>query len=211
MNSYDNSETFFVNVKYPIQCFAINNMGNKVIVAGKTHFELYNIDEHQFTFKSKYSLLRRAPNNLCIMDINWSKLDSSLVVSGGSNGELYKLIVGQSDILLDTNFTSKFHERTINKIHFHPNDPNLLLSGGQDGIINLIDLRTEMPATSFRHDAEDKVTDVQFNPSIQMKYQFASGSESGSAFTWDMRNNSKYERSITKMILIPLINSFLLI
>ncbi len=38
------------------------------------------------------------------------------------------------------------------------NEPNLLLTGGQDGYIKLIDYRTnETQIASFRHDAEDKV------------------------------------------------------
>ena len=128
----------------------------------------------------------------------------SLVVSCGSNGELHKLTVGESNISLD--FTSKFHERTINKINFHPNEPHILISGGQDGIIKLIDFRCKAsgaggeqsslsaPAAIFKHDSEDKVTDIQFNPSLSMNHQFASGSENGYAFTWDMRKPNKYER-----------------
>ena len=37
------------------------------------------------------------------------------------------------------------------------NEPNILLSGGQDGIIKLIDFRSPGDSFSFRHDAEDKV------------------------------------------------------
>lgn len=118
MSKYDNSESFSVDVKYQIQCFTINNTGDKIIVAGKTQYELYSIDETEFKFMSKLSLHR--PDNLCIMDISWSKLDSRLVVSGGSNGKLYKLIVTQTEIIIDSNFTNKFHDRTINRINFHP-------------------------------------------------------------------------------------------
>jgi hypothetical protein len=34
----------------------------------------------------------------------------------------------------------------------------------------------------FKHDFDDKVTDIQFNPSHLMTHQFASGSENGCAF-----------------------------
>lgn len=44
-------------------------------------------------------------------------------------------------------------------------------------------MRTESSAVSiFKHDAEEKVTDLKFNPSSSMSYQFASGSENGNAF-----------------------------
>jgi hypothetical protein len=52
---------------------------------------------------------------------------------------LHKLKIAESKIYLD--YTNKFHDRTINKIHFNPHDPNILISGGQDGIIKLIDFR----------------------------------------------------------------------
>jgi hypothetical protein len=32
---------------------------------------------------------------------------------------------------------------------------------------------------TFKHEREDKVTDVQFNPSIDMQNYFASGSQNG--------------------------------
>ena len=107
----------------------------------------------------------------------------SLVVSCGSNGELNKLNINESNIILEQTF--KFHERAIKKIHFHPFESNTLISGGQDGIVKLIDfrMRTESSAVSiFKHDAEEKVTDLKFNPSPSMSHQFASGSENGNAF-----------------------------
>jgi WD40 repeat protein len=93
--------------------------------------------------------------------------------------------VTESNIILEQSF--KYHERAIKKIHFHPYDTNTLISGGQDGIIKLIDfrLRAELSTVSvFKHDAEEKVTDLKFNPSSSMSYQFASGSENGNAFVF---------------------------
>jgi WD repeat-containing protein 24 len=46
----------------------------------------------------------------------------------------------------------------------------------------------------FKHDAGDKVTDLQFNPSYEMPYQFASGGEGGGVYIWDIRNPSNYEK-----------------
>jgi hypothetical protein len=37
------------------------------------------------------------------------------------------------------------------------NEANILLSGGQDGIIKLIDFRSPADNITFKHDAEDKV------------------------------------------------------
>jgi WD40 repeat protein len=104
----------------------------------------------------------------------------SVVIFCGSNGELHKVIVQPSEMTLD--YTYKFHDRTINKIHIHSNQPNLLISGGQDGKVKLIDFHNKKVIDVFEHDPDHKVTDVMFNPSPSMTHQFASGSEDGSVF-----------------------------
>jgi len=149
-------------------------------VAGKC-WELLGIGEEQF--HSNFFLDKKSPS-VRIMDIAWSHLEENLIVSCCSNGELNKLILAEGKLHLDSTF-KLFHERTINKVNFHPNEPNYLISGGQDGIIKLIDFRCRIdsnPIAMFKHDAEDKVTDLQFNPSPSMKYYLASGSENGFSF-----------------------------
>lgn len=119
------------------------------------------------------------------MDINWSRLDETLVASCGSNGELHKLHVTPTELRLES--AHRFHDRTINKIHFHPNEPNILISGGQDGNIKLIDFRLRNDnnqVSVFEQPYEEKVTDLQFNPSVSMPNQFASGSERGFVYVW---------------------------
>ena len=81
-------------------------------------------------------------------------------MSCGSNGELYKLIVTESELINPNPETQiRYHERTINKINFHPNEGTLLLSGGQDGLIKLIDFRNhnQTAVSTFKHDADDRV------------------------------------------------------
>lgn len=83
-----------------------------------------------------------------------------MIVSCGSNGELFKWKIAQDDKIICDPFAHKHHKRTINKINFHPRNKDLLISGDQDGIINLIDFRaTTRPPTVFKQDADDKVTE----------------------------------------------------
>jgi WD40 repeat protein len=88
----------------------------------------------------------------------------------------------------------KFHEKTINKIDFNPNEARQLITGCQDGSMKLIDTRVDWTSVllTFKHDAEDKVTDLQFNPSPSMSNQFVSGAESGNVSIWDTRNPDRY-------------------
>jgi hypothetical protein len=68
------------------------------------------------------------------MDIAWSSLEDNFIACGGSTGEIHRVFVTPNEIRLDG--STRYHEKTINKIAFHPNDPNKLLSGGQDGLMN---------------------------------------------------------------------------
>ncbi len=127
-------------------------------MAGRTQFELFDIEENKFTFKSRYVLGRPM---LCLMDISWSRLEESLIVACASNGELYRLIVSESEIIGPNPSAEPivYHEKNINKIHFHPNVPNYLISGGQDGLVKLIDfrLRSNAIVQTFYHDTNDRV------------------------------------------------------
>jgi hypothetical protein len=64
----------------------------------------------------------------------WSE---SLIVACFSNGDLYKLNVSESEFTLD---------EKLSGLH------NLLISGDQDGVINLIDFRTDTRIATFNHD-----------------------------------------------------------
>lgn len=185
------TDGFEHQVSYSIQCFTINPTGTKAIVTGKTHYNLFSIDDNKFTFKASY----KHKSVLCLMDVAWSPHDENRVVSCGSNGELYTLNVTESEIVnTNPDVTVMFHKPTINKVNFHPNK-NYLISGGHDGTIKLTDFRcTPKSTVSFHHDLEDKVTDCQFSPLIENC--FASGSANGFVYIWDDRNTSAYIKKL---------------
>lgn len=157
-------------------------------------YELLKIEEDRFTSKCVHTFNPKTGTGsfstfLNIKDLAWSPLDDSLAVSCGSNGELQRLNVMPAEIRVEA-FSNRYHEKTINKVTFHPSEPKLLLTGCQDGTMKLIDLRIESNVMSmggqqqgnalvFRHDADEKVSDIQFNPSRSLDKQFASGSETG--------------------------------
>lgn len=82
--------------------------------------------EDRFVFKAAF---RWGANNhtfLNIKDIAWSKLDESLALTCGS--KLQKLLITQSEIKVEL-ISARYHEKTINKVVFHPTDPKLFLTG----------------------------------------------------------------------------------
>ncbi len=159
-----------------------------------------------FTLKANYTL--KDTKFFCIRDITWSRLDGtklgrrcfsffialilivleSLILSCGSNGELHKWKVTSNEFKPDSAIQTQ-QKHILNKVTCHPNDVNLVLSGGQDGIIELYDLRMKEKARHCRHDAEEKVTDIQVCP-VSGSSQFASGTDIGHVYIWDIRGST---------------------
>jgi hypothetical protein len=146
---------------------------------------LYQIEDEKksFTLRANYTL--KDTKFFCIRDLTWSRLDESLILSCGSNGELHKWKVTSNEFKPDFSIQTQ-QKHILNKVTCHPNDVNLVLSGGQDGVIELYDLRLKERIRHFKHDAEEKVTDIQVCP-VSGSSQFASGSDIGHVYIWDMR------------------------
>lgn len=73
---------------------------------------------------------------------------------------------------------------------FHPNDGNLLISGSQDGRMNLFDLRVKEKAISTFLSQSESVRDVQF--SRFRDNTFASVQENGNVQIWNLRKPDHY-------------------
>jgi WD40 repeat protein len=169
----DRSKTFSYSTNVGINCFALNYQANRVILAEPNEIELLTIGEDRFYCNNIYPI---TPRTLRIMDISWSRVNESLVACGCSTGVIHRFLVTPTDVRFDGSYNS--HDKTINRISFHPNNPDMLLSGGQDGLVNLIDIRgPNDKQLTFKHDHEERVTDCQFN--TLNDNQFASGSVNG--------------------------------
>ncbi len=93
------SRTFSYNVGETIKCFTTNSSGNKAIVVRHSlfsQFVLLSIEADRFEPKARFNL--KDPL-MCLMDVSWSQIEDNLIVACGSNGELYKLIVTESDLI----------------------------------------------------------------------------------------------------------------
>lgn len=126
-------------------------------------------------------------------DVAWSLLDKNLLATAATNG-----VVSVWDL-------SKFgrhkqllvyaeHERTAHSVTFHTTDPNLLLSGSQDGTIKCFDIRTEKAVTTYYSNSES-VRDVKFSPIVPNL--FASVSENGTVQLWDLKRTDRCQQQFT--------------
>ncbi|RLO11947.1 hypothetical protein DYB28_007245 [Aphanomyces astaci] len=90
----------------------------------------------------------------------------------------------------------KAHDRAVNRICWHPTDPNSLLSASQDGLIKLWDQRHKGVCTAvFQQQKSESVRDVKFN--LFEDTRFAAAFENGSVEIWDVRNNKQPETKFT--------------
>lgn len=126
-------------------------------------------------------------------DVAWSMLDKNLLATAATNG-----VVSVWDL-------SKFgrhkqllvyaeHERTAHSVTFHTTDPNLLLSGSQDGTIKCFDMRTEKAVNTYYSNSES-VRDVKFSPVVPNL--FASVSENGTVQLWDLKRTDRCQQQFT--------------
>lgn len=88
------------------------------------------------------------------------------------------------------------HKRTVNRICWHFENPDLLLSGSQDGTMKIWDLREADAAAKLTFQGQSEaVRDVQFNPFYQNF--FGACFDNGTIQVWDMRKPNACERNIT--------------
>lgn len=116
-------------------------------------------------------------------DVAWSTLDHNILATAATNGvvsvwDLSKF--GRQKQLLVYNE----HERTAHTVTFHSSEPNLLLSGSQDGTIKCFDLRLDKSVNTYFSNSES-VRDVKFSP--HSTNTFAAVSENGTVQLWDIR------------------------
>ena len=78
------------------------------------------------------------------------------------------------------------------QVNFHPLDPNCLISGSQDSMTKLFDLRTRECVSNFVSNMEC-IRDVQFSP--HTLNTFASVSENGRVSLWDLRKPDRPEKN----------------
>jgi WD40 repeat protein len=89
----------------------------------------------------------------------------------------------------------KEHNRTVNRIAWHPANGETLLTGSQDGTMKYWDVRDPNGVVSTFDGRDDAVRDVQFSP-FYSNY-FAAAFDSGALQIWDIRKTTAFERKIT--------------
>lgn len=176
----------------PVNAMAVSRDG-LLAVAGRSLLKVYNLcDETGSSFGQELFNLRSSNLknlNFSNSDVTWCSLDNDILATAATNGAVVIWNL-QNSTKSKIGVVYNDHKRTVNKVCFHGNDPNLLLSGSQDGCMKLFDLRKKEAVTTFVSNSES-VRDVQFSP--HWTYHFASVQETGNVEIWDIRKPDRPE------------------
>ncbi|XP_012587166.1 PREDICTED: WD repeat-containing protein 24 [Condylura cristata] len=185
--------TMHCHLDAPANAISVCRDAAQVVVAGRSIFKIYGIEEEQFVEKLNLRVGRKPSLNLSCADVVWHQIDENLLATAATNGVVVTWNLGRpSRNKQDQLFTE--HKRTVNKVCFHPSEAHVLLSGSQDGFMKCFDLRRKDSVSTFSGQSES-VRDVQF--SVRDYFTFASTFENGNVQLWDVRRPDRCERMFT--------------
>ncbi|KAG9510417.1 Elongation factor Tu, mitochondrial, partial [Fragariocoptes setiger] len=186
-------KTFFVDIGGSANALCLNKASNQVAVVGRSVFKIYSIDPTPaFTEIENLRVSKNTNLNTSSNDVAWSHIDENILASAGTNGAVVIWnLAKQSRSKVETVFQD--HKRTVNKVCFH-NSETILLSGSQDGLIKMFDLRAPEAVATFQGLSES-VRDVQFSP--HNSNTFIAVLDNGYVQLYDMKRTDKYEERFT--------------
>eukprot|EP01133_Synstelium_polycarpum_P008691 gene8691-10211_t len=87
------------------------------------------------------------------------------------------------------------HNRAVNKLAWHPEKSEYLLTGSQDTTLKLSDIRDANPCKVTFQPKSEAIRDVQFHPFNPI--QFAAAFDNGTVQLWDIRKSTQAVEKIT--------------
>lgn len=181
-------DIFFEDVGGPVTSLAVNKIASQVAVAGRSIFKIYSIGEAKFLQTTNLRAVKN-PHASC-NDIAWNQIDENVLASATPSGVICTWNLGKQGYSKMDNVYHD-HKRPVNKIHFHSNDPHLLLSGSQDSV-KLFDLRQNEAVISYTGFSES-IRDLQFSP--HKSNIFIAVQDNGYIQQFDIRKKDKSEQS----------------
>ncbi|ORY57809.1 uncharacterized protein BCR38DRAFT_501409 [Pseudomassariella vexata] len=199
----------------PISCIDRSSDGQYAVIGGRHILKTVKFDG--LNIKEKDGIDIRAiitaqqinqPNSasstsdqLSIKDVKWATNESgkSTIFTACANGKIFQYDVSRLGSASAGGNGLEFIQmredsRQVNKLDINPHKNTLLLSGSQDGIVRVFDIRAPVPnqtgrstfrnIQAYRCNAEG-VRDVKWSPKEGVI--FACATESGAILKWDIR------------------------
>lgn len=159
--------TMHCHLDAPANAISVCRDAAQVVVAGRSIFKIYAIEEEQFVEKLNLRVGRKPSLNLSCADVVWHQMDENLLATAATNGVVVTWNLGRpSRNKQDQLFTE--HKRTVNKVCFHPTEAHVLLSGSQDGFMKCFDLRRKDSVSTFSGEAHrDRLGEMCVSVGVQ--------------------------------------------
>ncbi|CAI5756290.1 unnamed protein product [Candida verbasci] len=154
----------------------LSQFKNAAVIGGKNYLKLLYFTEDQSRIINEVTLDNKKLN------INTLKTYDDIIAAGLTNGQINIYQNGQQQFMKLTD-----HIRSINSLDFI--DENQLVSGSQDGLIKVWDLRSSKPTITLGN-SHDPVRACQNKNSNLI----LSANDSGSLYKYDLRNVSTFEK-----------------
>lgn len=182
------NKVFLEDVGGPVTALALHKSTNQVAVAGRSVLKIYNVEDEKFIMNTN---LRVVKNTMASCnDVAWNQVDENILASATPSGAIVTWNLSKSGFSkMDTVYQD--HKRPVNKIHFHMNDPWLLLSGSQDSI-KVFDLRRNEAVINYSG-LNESIRDLQFSP--HKANSFVAVQDNGYVQLFDLRKKDKSEQS----------------
>lgn len=166
---------------------ALNKATSQVAVVGRSVFKIYNIVENGFEMSVNLRVIKNVVASF--NDVAWNQIDDNILASSTPSGAVVTWNLGKTSFS-KMDIVYQDHKRTVNKVHFHCNDPWLLLSGSQDSI-KVFDLRQNEAVINYSGLSES-VRDLQFSP--HRANIFIAVQDNGYVQMYDVRKKDKFEQ-----------------
>eukprot|EP00741_Cyanophora_paradoxa_P003775 tig00000093_g3669.t1 len=182
-----------LNLGAPANALSVSPDRRFAIVGGRDVLKIVAVDtlENQLT-EHRNLRVGRVNLNFSTNDVRWHPLEAckNLVASAASNGAVVIWNLDRAGASKQERVLPD-HTRTVNRVVWHPTEPDLLISASHDGSIKVWDARGQQRTTTLRGKAES-VRDVgvnPFNPNI-----IAAAFDNGCLQLWDLRKEAMLQQ-----------------
>ncbi|KYR02676.1 WD40 repeat-containing protein [Tieghemostelium lacteum] len=187
----------FINLASPLSAISLSPDSNKLIVAGRDTVKIIAL-ENELKIINNLKVGKTQSLNYTGNDCSWnpSLLENykTLIATAATNGVVVIWNTGRDG----TRFVERLlsdHSRAVNKLAWHPEKHEHLLTGSQDTTLRFWDIRDPVPSKFIFQPKSEAIRDVQFNP--YSSNQFAAAFDNGTVQLWDIRKNTNCVEKIT--------------
>eukprot|EP01114_Cavostelium_apophysatum_P021295 TRINITY_DN7390_c0_g2_i3.p1 TRINITY_DN7390_c0_g2~~TRINITY_DN7390_c0_g2_i3.p1 ORF type:complete len:819 (-),score=175.70 TRINITY_DN7390_c0_g2_i3:171-2627(-) len=184
-----------INLGGVLNSLSIAPDGKSAVVVGREVLKIVSVQDDSVN-ESLNLRVGKTNLNYSSVDVKWHPMEQhkNTIATAATNGAVVIWNIGKAGPQKQERVIND-HQRTVNRISWHPDHAYTLLSGSQDGTMRLWDIRDPANCKVVFDGKSESVRDVQFSP--HYANYFAAAFDNGTVQIWDIRKHSSYERKIT--------------